>query len=577
MALSVWPAPEDSGVVGPTGATGSAGAAGAPGPPGVIQSVNGKSTTAVTLNAADVNALPSNANATLNANELKISAPAGTYRTMGWQTNGTHRWLMLVDNSPETGANAGSNFHITARSDSGEWISTAIHGTRKTGQITFGGEAPFGSAQATVAGAVGLRDLGGDPATVSGGVFLYSKGGVPFFKNADGTSFQVQPGIPPVTSVNDQIGNVHLGAADVGALSTAAGGRVDGPVQISGPAGTNRELSLATSGTNRWSIQADSVVEDGIDNGSNLRIISRTNDGSPKHTVFQVRRATNQSVLGDGNPIGWSRASTSGPHGFENIDWQPEADPTGFQMYAYAGRPYIMLGDGTEFEVGDLDSAMEEVGSLFDYIGDVVQPVIFNSGTHWGPTSLGFLAWSADPATVPANAGMQAAVPGRMYLAGINVGYQMEIGSIGVLAGAWAGSTVVPDARFFAGVYSEDGTRVAWTGMTPVGDLPPLSNPGGDRVLFETDLFADLGIGRYWVAFLMAAGQEGDFQYIPSSPFDFNGFNPPFGHIPVGGPGVPEPFLRAGYLPTLQTTLPETITPSEIVRNPAPILMSVGI
>jgi hypothetical protein len=54
------------GPTGATGATGAAGANGAQGAPGVVQSVNGKSAASVTLNAADVSAVPTSEKGAVN-------------------------------------------------------------------------------------------------------------------------------------------------------------------------------------------------------------------------------------------------------------------------------------------------------------------------------------------------------------------------------------------------------------------------------------------------------------------------------------------------------------------------------
>lgn len=216
--------PYDNGTVGPTGPAGPQGPPGPAGKDGVIQSVNGKSAASVTLTASDVNALPSAGDATLNGQYLRLNSAAGTLRAFGYKTDGVDRWLMQVDDAAEAGSAAGSNFRLDARKDDGSFNKTVVYARRDNGQIALGTTALHGSATVTSAGPVGLRDVATDPETASGGVYLYSKGGVPFFKNADGTSFQVQPATYPVTSVNGRTGAVTLGPLDVDALPQSSRG-----------------------------------------------------------------------------------------------------------------------------------------------------------------------------------------------------------------------------------------------------------------------------------------------------------------------------------------------------------------
>jgi len=403
--------PYDNGTVGPTGPEGPQGPPGAAGTPGVVQSVNGKSAQDVVLNAADVGAFPSTGGFVNGS--IKANGGAGTYRTLALSSAGSDRWYVQADNTAESGSAAGSDLVITARTDTGAFQKHALYAKRSTGAVSFGATTLHGEAQVTAHGALGVRDRTTDPATASGGIFLYSKGGVPYFKNADGTSFKVQPISYPVTSVNGETGNVNLGAADVGALDAATGGTVNGDVQLNGSAGTARELSLNTSGVKRWSIQADTTVEGtGTDDGSNFRIISRTDDGSFKATAMYVHRDSGQVVFGDGSPVGGAKATTAGPHGFENIAWEPEVDPAGFQLYAVDGNPTIKKGDGTVFTVGSGGSGGGAVDSVNGKTGIVtlaasdINALPITGGTLTGPVNVQpasgntFTAYgSNDPAT----------------------------------------------------------------------------------------------------------------------------------------------------------------------------------
>lgn len=248
--------PYDNGTVGPTGPAGPQGPAGAAGAPGVVQSVNGKSIKDVVLAATDVNALPSNANAQLNAQYLWLNTAAGIYRALGFRTAGTDRWLVQVDDTAETGSAAGSNFRLSSRNDDGSFNKTTIYAIRSTGQIAFNTTDLHGTATVTSGGSIGLRDLTADPATFSGGVFLYSKSGVPYFKTADGTSFQVQPVSYPVTSVNGNTGAVNLGAADVGAIPSSQKGTASGVANLDSTGRLPATQMPTVAARNVWTPQA---------------------------------------------------------------------------------------------------------------------------------------------------------------------------------------------------------------------------------------------------------------------------------------------------------------------------------
>lgn len=390
--------PYDNGTVGPTGPEGPQGQTGPAGANGVVQSVNGQSVEAVVLDAADVGALPSSANATLSASYMNIDKGAGNYRAYRWLTAGVSRWEAQVDDVAETGLGVGSDFRLSARNDDGSFNKTVIHAKRNDGKISFGTTVHHGSAQVTTDGAVGLRDVTADPATTSGGVFLYSKGGVPYFKNADGTSFQIQPLSYPVSSVNGETGNVTLGASDVGALPTT-GGVLTGALRVTGDAGTYRTYSLgsgnAESGTHRWLIQADNAVESEAGDGSNLVITARNNVGSFQKHVLYAKRDTGQTSFGVTIPLGNAQVTSNGAVGVRDQAADPVSDSGGIQLYSKGGLPYIKQGDGTIFKVGSgggtgggaVDSVNGKTG-IVTLTADDVNALPEAGGTLTGPVTI---------------------------------------------------------------------------------------------------------------------------------------------------------------------------------------------
>jgi hypothetical protein len=549
MGFSVIPEPAISGFTGPTGA------AGAKGDPGVIQSINGKSAASVTLAASDVNALPSNANATVAATYINIDRPAGNYRAFRWLTDGVSRWEAQVDDVAEAGSAAGSDFRLSARNDDGTFNKTVIHAKRSDGTITFGTTVHHGTAQVTSAGALGLRDLTVDPATTTGGVFLYSKAGLPYIKQADGTVFQVGTGggTAPVTSVNTKTGAVVLAASDVGALPTT-GGTLSGELSVNGTAGTYREFSFKSGGVKRWSFQADNTAEPADGSGSDFRIFSRKDDGTFNLNGLSITRKWAQTTFGDGSPLGDAKATTGGAHGLRNMTWEPALPNEGFLLYAQNGLPYIKQGDGTVFKVeaasvAPVSSVNTKTGAVVLTASDVSAVPASSVGAasgvaqldsttrlpigqipavvaknEWTPQALGFQAWSLDPATLATPTTGRAITIGRTYLAGFNITEPTTVSKLFVFAAGWAGSTAVPAARFFAGLYKEDGTSVISSGTTALSNVGAAGQTTGSptvqqnshagAVPFPFTGSVTLQPGRYWGAFLMSAGATTDFYYF---------------------------------------------------------------
>ncbi|GGW19856.1 hypothetical protein GCM10018980_25350 [Streptomyces capoamus] len=188
----------------------------------------------------------------------------------------------------------------------------------------------------------------------------------------------------------------------------------------------------------------------------------------------------------------------------------------------------------------------------------------------WTPQALGFAAWSVDPAHVANPTGTpKAAVLQRLYLSGINITESTQVNRVVIFARGWAGSTAVPAARFYAGIYNEAGNRVATSGL--VSSLPAAGQitgtaPGANdnhigAVPITLTATATLAPGRYWAAFLMSAGAATDFYYM---------------HVQNESPSAPANFFmgtafqRAWCLAS-QTSLPATINQAagEVGLDPA--------
>ncbi|WP_187645476.1 collagen-like protein [Streptomyces sp. TRM49041] len=187
----------------------------------------------------------------------------------------------------------------------------------------------------------------------------------------------------------------------------------------------------------------------------------------------------------------------------------------------------------------------------------------------WTPAALGFQAWSCDPAHVSNPTTVKAAVLKRIYMCGIYISEPTPVNRVVIFARGWAGSTAVPAARFYAGIYNDSGARVATSGQ--VSSLPPAGQltgtaPGGKNnhigaVPIALPSTVTLQPGRYWAAFLLSAGSATDFYYM---------------HVQNESPSAPANFFlgttfQRAWCVDNQTSLPSTVSQStgEVGLDPA--------
>lgn len=88
----------------------------------------------------------------LTAPSVTLSAAAGTWKPISFNTGATQRWQMGSDNAGESGANAGSDFSIFSYSDAGAVLANNLHITRSTGAIAFSARPTFAGNLAWDAG-----------------------------------------------------------------------------------------------------------------------------------------------------------------------------------------------------------------------------------------------------------------------------------------------------------------------------------------------------------------------------------------------------------------------------------------
>ncbi|MEU7400090.1 hypothetical protein [Streptomyces sp. NPDC044948] len=339
--------------------------------------------------------------------------------------------------------------------------------------------------------------------------------------------------------MNGKVGpDIVLSAGDVGAVANSGGySRMDGMLHLVYK-GTSADVFKASN--------ADQTLYTAINKDAELISTATA-------TLKDLR-------IGSGATFG---GGSGGVLAFVNASTVPTANPIGAVMYAEGGVLKVRQSDGKTFAVGASGGAKNA----------------------WTPQALGFQAWSVDPATVAnpknwnATSGgvIKAASIQRMYLAGMNITEPTTVSKVVIFARGWGGSSLVPNARFMAGIYDSTGKRLAYTGTTPLSNVPAAGQQAGTpsdaknshigAVPFTLTSSYTLQPGLYWAAFLMPAGGSADFYYMhienesPSNPSNFHLLSPAF--------------MRAGYIAG-QTTLPASFTPSSLKLDHDPCIMALA-
>jgi hypothetical protein len=75
-----------------------------------------------------------------------MNGPAGHYKGIYFQTGSNARWLIMSDNTAETGSNAGSNFSLSRYTDAGVWIDNTVSINRANAGIALTGAVQSSNA-----------------------------------------------------------------------------------------------------------------------------------------------------------------------------------------------------------------------------------------------------------------------------------------------------------------------------------------------------------------------------------------------------------------------------------------------
>jgi hypothetical protein len=86
------------------------------------------------------------------ATRLAIDGDAGQNRLISYRTGAVQRFGLYVNNTAESGSNAGSNFAIRAYSDAGTLLSTPFFIERSTGNVGIGTTTPLAPIDSYVSG-----------------------------------------------------------------------------------------------------------------------------------------------------------------------------------------------------------------------------------------------------------------------------------------------------------------------------------------------------------------------------------------------------------------------------------------
>jgi hypothetical protein len=233
---------------------------------------------------------------------LAISGLAGTSRILAWQTAGVNRWQASANSTAESGADAGSNFILSAYTDAGVLIDTAFFITRAAnGSVSIARPTlAVGTSTLAVGAMVSINAAAGvtrDFRFQTAGVLRWNlrsdssaEGG------ADaGSGFQLNAYSDAGAFLDTPI---SVGRAITGTVSLARAGIIlGGPtlagtsIYIRGLTGSTRQILFQTAALSRWSLSVTSTAEGGADAGSAFALTAFDDSGTTIDAPISIQRA----------------------------------------------------------------------------------------------------------------------------------------------------------------------------------------------------------------------------------------------------------------------------------------------
>ncbi len=229
------------------------------------------------------------------------NGPAGSNRTIRYQTAGVDRWWAGVLSTAESGSNTGSDWGVYRYSDAGTFVDTPLYVERSTGltylNIASGRKVGNGVGQSNffINGAAGntrgfVYQSNGSTrwmVYVDNSAEAGANAGSDFYiaRYSDAGAFIDSPLV-----ISRATGAVTLTLSSGTTVGTPTGGY--GAINITANSGQFRALVFRTGTVDRWKFQIDSVAETGSSAGSNFSFSRSDDSGAFIDSPLQINRAT---------------------------------------------------------------------------------------------------------------------------------------------------------------------------------------------------------------------------------------------------------------------------------------------
>jgi hypothetical protein len=341
---------------------------------------------------------------------LFINSPNPAGGSVVWQSAGSNRWILRGDSVAESGANAGSNLELLARTDAGAALATYLTITRSSGLLTYTGSITQTGATNLITG-TGSVSLNGNTIVAVGKLFGIGNTNAAALLNisssATGTSGVNQYGL--LNGFTSQSGATGITCGVAASPTTLAAAYTTGSLAAFWANVGGIVLGAGSSATRT----------------AGLAIQSITVGGTANHGIYY---GTTAALAGSGNWLLYN--NTSDPNYLGN-GATLISSPTSASVVAFSGTGIL---PGLQLNATFTAGCTQGIGQ---WINDTAGPNLIMSksrggavGTHAVLTSgdrLGSIIWDASDGTVfqPSvrmyaqadGASSAGAAPGKWFLA----------------------------------------------------------------------------------------------------------------------------------------------------------------